>query len=139
MKAVKDKESNLYGYLSNIDAKRLISQDPQRFCYVPKSVYKKLERKEKHNNQPHKLIQQIKRKHMAQEKEVNKLIEKVALLQEENEKLKKEQDEFLDELDKHVADIQSTSKWKLLKWFKLVFQLINTIVQRYSKKRKESK
>lgn len=136
MKAVKDKDSNLYGYLSDMDAKRLISQDPKRFCYVPKSAYKKLEREEKHNNQPHKLIQQIKRKHMAQEKEINKLIEKVALLQAENEKLNQEQNEFMEEVMKEIDKIESTNSfWKYFKYVSLVVQMITTIKD-FAEKRK---
>ena len=69
-------------------------------------------------------------------KEVNQLLLKVAALQQENEDLKKEQNEFMESIMTEIDSIEKTNSfWKYFKYVQLVIQMIQTI-KTFAEKRK---
>jgi len=74
---------------------------------------------------------------MPTQKEINKLLEKVALLQQENDKLKEEQLEFFEAVAEQIEEIEKTNSfWKYFKYIQLVIQMVATIKEFADKKKK---
>jgi hypothetical protein len=65
---------------------------------------------------------------MATQAEFNQLLLQVAALQQENDDLKKEQNEFMEQLVNEIETIEKTqSFWKYFKYVSLVVNMIKTI------------